>query len=481
MKAISRQSKTLMGIALLALGIYLWFNYLVQNNSSLLSPVFGNNQEINSVNSSSNSALTKTPIISNSTTNTDTQNVMVVAPLSATGKEIQVVGPNMDLSATTAAREVIIVDLPFLVTEPPAENLENADALENSISENQHTRVTVNPFSPIIITEDPNKNQVVNANQRTNPSVQTVVGQPRPASQPMVEQAKPTFRAPTELIKSTPLRTVTPAPSLANNLPTNLSRGTLSATPGILRNQNVVPPLASEVAAAKKAAEEAAALAEKARLEQEAAAAIAAAKAEEAAAAAVAAPENTPVAPPEITQAKLPVLKNSTIRTPHTTTANLAIISSPAPSRNPAALPGLLQSGRDAEQIKISTEQVETESIAEDNQDIKLVNNNVSTTVEVPTEPAAIEEPNISGGPIEAGVSELTRYLRDYNFEYTGSVIGAVRSVGMFRTNVSATPITITLGQNIPKTDIVLTNLQNNQAEFTKGQDKVILNLDLRR
>jgi len=485
-KTVSRQSKTLMGIALLALGVYLWFNYLAQNNSSLLPPFLGNNQSISNVSPNSSSEAISNPTTGNSVAIENGQSNLVVAPLSSANNEIQVVSPDIDLTATTAAREVIIVDLPFLITEPPSQDLENAEALADDASQNQHVRVTVNPFSPIIIEESRDKNQQVNASQSSNSSVQTVSGQTRPGNRnsQIVGQAKPGFKAPTELIKSTPLRTVTPAPSLANNLPRTLSNGTLSATPGILRNQNVVPPLASEVAAAKKAAAEAAALAEKERLEREAAAAEAAAKAEVAAKAAAATmAENVTASQPEAVAAKLPVLKNSTLRTPQAGTPNLAIVSGPTPTTSSATLPGLLQSGRDAEHIDISITQENIEASSENNQTVETVSANAEPIVETANtnNTNAIDDPNISGGPIEAGVSELARYLRDYNFEYTGSVIGAVRSVGMFRTNVSTTPITITLGQNIPKTDIVLTNLQNNQAEFTKGQDKVILNLDLRR
>lgn len=85
-----------------------------------------------------------------------------------------------------------------------------------------------------------------------------------------------------------------------------------------------------------------------------------------------------------------------------------------------------------------------------------------------------------NGGPIAAGLSGLSRYLRDNNVRFTGSVIGPV-AVGIFRSNLSQAPYVITLGQSIPNTDIVLTNLQGKQAQFTQGHEVQSLTLDLRR
>ena len=85
-----------------------------------------------------------------------------------------------------------------------------------------------------------------------------------------------------------------------------------------------------------------------------------------------------------------------------------------------------------------------------------------------------------NGGPIAAGLSGLSRYLRDNDVRFTGSVIGPV-GVGIFRSTTSQAPYVITLGQTIPNTDIVLTSLQGKQAQFTQGQEIQSLTLDLRR
>jgi len=82
--------------------------------------------------------------------------------------------------------------------------------------------------------------------------------------------------------------------------------------------------------------------------------------------------------------------------------------------------------------------------------------------------------------PLAAGATALSRYLRDNNFSFTGSVLGPV-SVGVFRSAINSTPIVISLGQTLPDTEIVLTDLKGQQAELTLDDTTQTLTLDLRR
>lgn len=82
--------------------------------------------------------------------------------------------------------------------------------------------------------------------------------------------------------------------------------------------------------------------------------------------------------------------------------------------------------------------------------------------------------------PLEAGVSDLDRFLRDRNVRFIGSVIGPV-SVGVFRVIGVDAPIVISLGQPLPETDIILTDLRGQQAEFALDEERQILTLELRR
>jgi hypothetical protein len=82
--------------------------------------------------------------------------------------------------------------------------------------------------------------------------------------------------------------------------------------------------------------------------------------------------------------------------------------------------------------------------------------------------------------PLAAGITPLSRYLRDNNVVFTGSVLGPV-SVGVFHTSLTSAAIVISLGQSLPDTSIVLTDLRGQQAELTLGEASQILTMELRR
>jgi hypothetical protein len=85
-----------------------------------------------------------------------------------------------------------------------------------------------------------------------------------------------------------------------------------------------------------------------------------------------------------------------------------------------------------------------------------------------------------NGAPLIVGASALSNYLRNNDVRFTGYAVGPV-SVGIFRSNLSANPVVVTLGQTLPETEFVLTSLQGKEAEFSYGQEKQLLTLDLRR
>jgi hypothetical protein len=108
-------------------------------------------------------------------------------------------------------------------------------------------------------------------------------------------------------------------------------------------------------------------------------------------------------------------------------------------------------------------------------------------SAEVELEPvgslASVAEPSTpaaNGAPLFAGASPLSSYLRNNDVRFTGYAIGPV-SVGIFRSINSANPVVVTLGQTLPETEFVLTSLQGKEAEFSYGQEKQLLTLDLRR
>lgn len=97
--------------------------------------------------------------------------------------------------------------------------------------------------------------------------------------------------------------------------------------------------------------------------------------------------------------------------------------------------------------------------------------------------PLAVGEVPAAGTPDEplvAGADGLARFLRDRNVAFTGSVVGSV-GVGVFRVDGTTAPIVLALGQPLPDTEIVLTDLRGQAAEFTLQDTTHVLTLDLRR
>ena len=82
--------------------------------------------------------------------------------------------------------------------------------------------------------------------------------------------------------------------------------------------------------------------------------------------------------------------------------------------------------------------------------------------------------------PLVAGITPLSRYLRDHDVTFTGMVLGPV-SQGVFRSSSEPRPVVVALGQTLPDTDITLTDLRGQQAEFTLADASQFLTLELRR
>lgn len=105
-------------------------------------------------------------------------------------------------------------------------------------------------------------------------------------------------------------------------------------------------------------------------------------------------------------------------------------------------------------------------------------------TLSTPVNAQRSQNPLASGevddaAPLAAGSSSLSLYLRDQEVTFTGSVLGPV-SVGIFRSANAAAPFLVPLGQSIPDTDIVLTDLTGQQAELTQGDTSQLLILNRR-
>ncbi len=106
----------------------------------------------------------------------------------------------------------------------------------------------------------------------------------------------------------------------------------------------------------------------------------------------------------------------------------------------------------------------------------------LKTALSTPVNVQRAENPLASGEetPLAAGSTSLSLYLRDREITFTGAVLGPV-SVGVFRSADASAPFLVPLGQTLPNTDIVLTDLTGQQAELTQENDSQLLILDPRR
>jgi hypothetical protein len=289
--------------------------------------------------------------------------------------------------APTVARDVHIAELPFLVTAPPK-------ATEVAASTNTSTstpasggaptlagakRVSVNPFSPIIV-----KTAAPPSSSESKPVQVVDVPIRKPSSQGSA--AVPTDAATLRQPISAPAPSAhAPAMAALGSFPRALPESTLPVVPDILM---------------------------------------------------------TTVAPNAVPQ-KAPA-----------DLASVAAISVPQVKGAPVTLAGIGSSGEATDGAQA-----------------------VPAPLPLATRTAPQSKPT---PPLEAGLTPLSRYLRDHNFKFTGEVLGAV-GVGVFRSSSGSTPLVLALGQKLPNTDIVLTNLKGQQAEFTQGDDTQALILDLRR
>ncbi|MFN2321883.1 MAG: hypothetical protein ABR510_02855 [Trueperaceae bacterium] len=293
--------------------------------------------------------------------------------------------PTVVVDAPVVGREIVIADLPFLVTEPrPADaEVPEAEVVEGEIARGVTipTRTTINPFSPVVVRTPP-------APERAVPETASVVGEvavptgPTPAEVAAAEAAaRASAPTPRAITPGSPGDTAALRP-----LPTG---SVLSATPELLREPRV-GTVAEEVDFATV----------------------------------------TTIAVPEAEQADL------------------------APSESQ---PAQAEAPDDVEPLTSSTTEAGAETATET--------------------PATADAPP---PPLAAGATRLARFLRDQNYSFTGSVLGPV-GIGVFRSDLDMDPVVVALGQTLPETEIVLTDLRGQQAELRLGDSTQILTLDLRR
>lgn len=309
---------------------------------------------------------------------------------------------------SVVTRDLVVGELPFLVTAPPVAQVASVDDTTASANRPVATqRTSVNPFSPILVQSPAVAPGAVFAEQTDAIDIVTDAGQPSQAAvitDVPVNTSGSTASSSTSTTAVAPPpaapapRTVAPATSASGALPRPLPSGTLPVTPEILR----------EARAPQQVAE-------------------------------------TPAAPVDLgTLAAIRVPDEPEAQDPFPTT----------------------ETETDETQVAVTTPDV-------------LGTDRPNEPAAVATETPATVTPTPSL-PLAVGGDPLSRYLRDNNVRFTGSVLGPL-SVGVFRSARFSEPVVLTLGQPLPDTDIILSDLRGYEARFSMGDTTQTLSLDLRR
>lgn len=283
-------------------------------------------------------------------------------------------------------RDLVVEQLPFLVTEPPQVAEEDADDETDDAGRGlMAARANVNPFSPILVQAPPAAQQPVAAapmpEVTEEPQIVVVNGGPEPTGAGNGAAGSTTAtRAP---VAAPAPRAVAPASSRTGELPRPIPSGTLSAVPDILRDARTQPTAAAGPANLGSVA--------------------------------------AIVVPDENQGAELPYASSE---------GQVAAATAPEPIG-----PGHVQ---------------------------------------------AAPTPATPSLPVAVGADPLSRYLRDNNVRFTGQVLGPL-SVGVFRSNLYQQPAVVMLGQTLPDSEILLSDLRGYEARFTLGDYSQVLSLDTRR
>lgn len=380
----SRRTRILLGALLLALAGYIWYSFIYQPAAPQVT-VGGNGAGTAGV-----------------TPRTDaTPAPLVAAQPGQEGATPPVVVLPLPEAALQPARDLEVLELPFLLSESPAQPQdEQAAADADGVNRPTAVRVSVNPFSPVVLATPA-------AGQTVPQAVEPGVFPPEP-----------------EVIEV--------------SIPDGPDQQAITS---------IAPPAGTVAAPGSPVAQ---------------------------------------AAQPVITPAEVPVPTVAAPAPAAQTQAASSIAQTlprplPGPSLSP--VPAVLQERRSVSDVP-QPNLAQVAAVAEPTgEPAALVTDRVADTDVVtpePLPPAAARVMPAATDPLVAGITPLSRYLRDNNVSFTGMVLGPV-SQGVFRSSLSPRPMVIGLGQVLPDTEITLTDLRGQQAEFKLADASQFLTLDLRR
>ncbi|MBW7917611.1 MAG: hypothetical protein H3C53_13140 [Trueperaceae bacterium] len=166
------------------------------------------------------------------------------------------VAPAVVTPPTVVLRDLVVDDLPFLVTAPPSPEAQvEADATADPTRPQAGRRGNINPFSPVVVQAPPAPPAQVVAEAAPSREPDVVIvengtgGPAGPADATLVgtpgaPSATPAGASARTVVPPAP-RPLAPAPTRAADLPRPLPSGTLPITPDILRDSRTVASVPS--------------------------------------------------------------------------------------------------------------------------------------------------------------------------------------------------------------------------------------------
>ncbi len=171
------------------------------------------------------------------------------AAAGATATTVPAAVPAVVAPPTVVLRDLVVDELPFLVTSPPVvETAEEEDPAGGASRPQASRRGNINPFSPVIVQtpQEPASQQVFAetppASQEPTVVVVTNDGTPPAGSNASSSQPSSTTVAAAQPAQAPAPRALAPASGGVGELPRPLPSGTLPITPDILRDARTTPP-----------------------------------------------------------------------------------------------------------------------------------------------------------------------------------------------------------------------------------------------
>src|SRR5690554_4390022 len=420
-RAPSRTTRILLGLLLLAVAAFVWFNNFRQpsvepvvTTGAPLAPASG---PARLPGGNGNSTAPAGPLVSSGdAAPADTTRSGTDLPSPSSGPVVRVVMLDEDgepvlpfTLSGVVARELVVSDLPFLVTDPAPDTATTEAGEPDQAGQPAPQRASINPFSPVVLAPIPEAETAFagptpdavepGAPEATLPDGETVIDVSIPSG-------------PDETAVTTVL-----APGADRTPTTQRPAATPAATPA------EAPPAAPAPAAVAPAPPPATAAS---AADSEAVGGAASARAQ-ALPRVLPGPSLSPV--PQVLQERRAVED-----IPQPNLAQVAVISEPADAPD-------------------ATDDPEAAALA------SAGDQSPEDDPRTPLQPVATRVMPSDADPLVAGVTPLSRYLRDNDVTFTGMVLGPV-SHGVFRSINQPRSMVVAIGQELPDTQIVLTDLR---------------------